>query len=701
MSQQLILIKTLEELKQLKDYLKDKEYISYDTETNGTDKASKIIGLSVCAEENIGYYVVLSYWDNLSQTLIELETLKEIKDLITTLSTKQLIMHNAPFDCSMTLNNFGVDLMPAVHTDTLLLGHILNENRRNGLKELGVSLFGDDAKKEQLEMKESVHANGGLLTKDKYELYKADSDLIGKYGAKDAILTLKIFGALVPQLYEEKLDQFFYDEESMPLLKGPTYQLNTAGLRIDLNKLVELKGTLESECMEAKAFIHKEIKLYVEDKYKGTTDKNTFNIGASKQLAWLLFIKLDNQFHTLTEAGRELCKSLEIRIPYGPADKIRFIRTIDEMKGRVYEDAKYNYKTGKMGRPKKVGDVWNYLACGKESLAQYKDKYKWVQKLLEYAKNLKLLNTYVVGIQNRAQYSIIRPSFLQHGTTSGRYSSKNPNFQNLPRNDKRIKSCVVSRPGKVFVGADYSQLEPRVFASFSGDKRLLKCFEDKDDFYSVIGVEVFDKRDCSLKKDDVDSFANKYPKLREIAKTIALSATYGTTAFKMAPVIGMPAKEAQQVIDNYFNKFPSVYKLMLESHLSAKKEGQVVNLFGRPRRIPEAKNIEKIYGLSEHGELPYEIRNLLNLSVNHRIQSTGASIVNRASIAFYNKIRNSQIANCNIVMQIHDEIVVECEEKDSLLVASILQDAMENTVVLPGVKLEAVPKIGKSLAELK
>jgi DNA polymerase-1 len=108
---------------------------------------------------------------------------------------------------------------------------------------------------------------------------------------------------------------------------------------------------------------------------------------------------------------------------------------------------------------------------------------------------MKLLNTYIKGLGSKVQYGIIRPNFLQHGTTSGRYASRNPNFQNLPRDDERIKQCVTARPGKVFVSADQSQLEPRVFASYSQDKRLMDAFNGASDFYSVVGMEVYDKFD--------------------------------------------------------------------------------------------------------------------------------------------------------------------------------------------------------------
>jgi len=707
MSEKLIVIKTLQEFLALTEYLKDKEYVAVDTETTGVNEESKVIGLSISAELNVGYYVVFAYWDTESQSLIELETCQGARRFLIDLGMRcSLIMHNAIFDCNMLRNNFGVDVMPALHTDTMILAHLLNENRHNGLKELGVTFFGDDATTEQKLMKESVAKNGGQLTKAHYELYKADCDLIARYGAKDTILTLKLFWVLLEQLYEEGLDKFFYEDESMPMLKSATYDLNRYGLKVDTDKLQRLKGELEAECFKQKAFIYKEITPLVKDEYPGTNKKNTFNIGSSKQLSWLLFAKLEEPFSILTKEGRNVCKALGLKLPYTNVAKREFIYTVGLIKGEVYAEAGYNPKTKKATRPKKIGDAWNYLSSDKGSLKKYANKYKWVETYLEYNRNLKLLNTYVNGIQEKLQYGTIRPQFLQHGTTSGRYSSKQPNFQNLPRDDKRVKACIVARPGFVLVGADYSQLEPRVFASFSQDSRLMACFENGDDFYSVIGAEVFNTPRCSMKKDDKDSFAKKYPEYRTIAKTIALSVTYGTTAPKLSPVLDKSIQEAQEIIDNYFESFPSIKTLMLDSHTEAKKHGRVTNLYGRPRRMPEAKNIESVCGQTPHNELPYVFRNILNLSVNHRIQSTGASIVNRSAIAFKNACRllaeeDILWRDVHLVLQVHDELVVEGPESLATDIVRVLQDAMENTVSLPGVKLVAEPKVAKNLADLK
>jgi DNA polymerase-1 len=307
----------------------------------------------------------------------------------------------------------------------------------------------------------------------------------------------------------------------------------------------------------------------------------------------------------------------------------------------------------------------------------------------------------VQGILRGVRYGIIHPSFLQAGTTSGRYSSRNPNFQNLPRDDKRIKSCIIARPGCMLVGADYSQLEPRVFASVSQDPDLMSCFDLGQDFYSVVGVPIFGKEECSLFKKDANSFAKLYEELRHFSKAFALATPYGTSAFLQATKLGLPQRKCQEIIDSYFARYPSVHQMMLDSHEMVKDYGVVYSLYGRPRRIPEGLNIRAVYGDADHGDLPYAIRNMLNLGMNHRVQASGASIVNRAMIRFYARMKELGIKYAPILSQIHDEIIVECRIEDVEVVKLELKNAMENTTILPGVKLEAMPVAAAMMSDLK
>ena len=682
-----------QQIAELYQYLQPFDLVTYDTETTGLHKTSEIIGYSVCAEDSLAYYVILAAWDPTTSSMIYYPENKQASfKIIELLKEKSIICHNAVFDCMITEAFFKVRLIDSIHTDTMLLAHLLNENRSIGLKELCAELFGADAKAEAEAMKASVTANGGLLTKANYEMYKADAYLMAKYGAKDALLTFRLFNELVLDLYDQGLEKFFYEDETMPLLRTATYELNTVGLSVDLKALTSLKKTLEAECAEAKSFITQEITPYIKDKYPAINKKDVFNIGSSSQLSWLLFGEMNLEFQTLTKEGKTVAKYLMSKVPYHPSAKNQFIRACLDQKGEVYAQGK---KTAK-----KIKEPWAYIACDKKTLAKFAPKYKWIAKLLEYQKKMKILSTYVEGIESKTKYGIIQPGFKQAGTTSGRYSSVSPNFQNLPRDDKRIKQCIVSRPGKVFVGADQSQLEPRVFAYVSQDKSLMQVFNGTEDFYSVIGMRVYGKTDCTPHKEGSEqAFGVKYKKLRDLAKVLALAPTYGATANQLAATTGKSIEDTQVDIDTYFEQFPGVANMMQQAHKEAKTKGYVSNLYGRLRRMPDAMKIDKIYGKKDHAELPYEARGLLNLAVNHKIQSTGASIMNRAAIRFYNLCKQAGI-EAQIVVQVHDSLIAECAIADAESVQLLLQEALENTVILLGVPLEALPKIGYNLADV-
>jgi DNA polymerase I-like protein with 3'-5' exonuclease and polymerase domains len=757
---ELIVYTEAEHMETLLAYLEDKQLVTYDTETTGVHMDCEVVGLSLCAEDGIAFYCVTGYWDKeLGQLIRNPQAVEICGEIVQVLKTKQLVMHNSVFDCRVTRDTWKIDLMPSVFHDSMIAAHLLDEEGPRGLKELGKLHFGLSAAKEQEEMKASVLANGGIWEDKKYnatrEMYKADAELLGKYGAKDALLTWRLFHKQFEQLVAEGLDQFFYEDESMPLLRDVTYDLNTIGLRMDVAKLKQLEQEMTHEIGRLRVEIDEDISSYVKERPK-------FSVNSPQQLSWLLFVRLGQKFRSLTSNGKEFSRSLIGKVPYTDAEKRSFISRVNTQRSEVTEklkkkqadiapkiaELKLDIKQAQNLKNRKSTDQTDkemlieviaelkqdlerleapvkylnsqitrlypekYIQADKATLKDLSGRYTWVQKLLKMKSEDKLLGTYVKGLLSRVRYGVVYPRFNQTGTDSGRYSSSDPNFQNLPRDDKRIKSCVLARPGKVFVGADYSQLEPRVFASVSQDPRLLECFEKGEDFYSVVGIGIFGRHECSAFKKDKNAFAEMYPDERQIAKAVCLAAAYGTTAHKLAQTLrhhdGTPftVDECQDIIDRYFEQFPGVRRMMLESHKIAKRDGRVYNLYGRPRRLPEAIRIGKMFPNVPHEELEYQFRTVLNLSMNFRVQGSAASIVNRACIAFKKGVKERALTDprwleVNVSSQIHDEIHAECPRDIAEDVKILLKDSMENTTILPGVALVAEPKIAENMAELK
>lgn len=753
MSESLIVLRTEEEIDALIEHLQDesKPFCAYDTETTGLSLGAQVVGLSVCTDPEEAFYVVTREWrftktvskkpcdncegagtvkvkkgknnpasietcvvceglrevDHAEFTDCKLETLPneaKVKELLEVVKTKALITQNGTVDFNWTLRNYGVDVRPASYFDTMPAAHLINENRRVGLKELGFAEFGETATAEQTEMQASVIANGGVWETKRggnKEMFKADPEILGKYGAKDALLTLKLFYRFSEQLEEQNLTDFFF-EESMPFFKGPIYDLNTVGLRCNVEGFRQLQKDLEDECALLQSQIQTEVAPYVSQAFpKGFGKKpKQFNIGSGQQLAWLLFKKLDQDWTKLTDAGRELAKTLLGKAPYNPSGRKAFERAVAEA-------------VNEKGTPLKIE---KYLSTGAVVLAAMQHKYKWVELLLRYKKAQKLLTTYAIGIQEKIEYGIIHPSFLQCATTGNRLSSRGPNFQNLPRDDKRIKALIIARPGKVFVGGDQEQIEPRVFASFSGDERLLACFAAGQDVYSVIGISTFDKHEYTPYKSGPGSFGEAFPLLRQVAKEVMLAATYGITAFKLTDVLNLKAPrknegpweidEVQAIINRYFEAYPQVKELQEKYHRMAIDTGCVKNLFGRPRHIPGARAIKNFGKKVKATDLPYEFRTLLNNAVNFPIQGTAGSILNRILIAIYAKCRELEAqdpawAEVKIVGQVHDEAWLEGPEHLEQPMRDVLQYCMENAVILPGVALKCKPTSAKTIAGLK
>ena len=248
------------ELSILNDILNE-NYIAFDTETTSLNvRSAKIIGFSIASKAGSAYIVLREFRDN---QLVSHVSDEKAVDILNTLKTKKLIMHNAAYDIQVTRNHLGINLTDSLHCDTMLLAHCLDENKFSyGLKQLAAAEFGADAKDEQLRMKESIKANGG----ESGEIYKADTQLIAEYGRKDAELTLRLF-----ELYNAKLAQdsvlhdFFYNKETIPLLKHVTIPMISSAVPVDVPFLEQSNIAIEADLAKLADEIQEQIKTYLSD----------------------------------------------------------------------------------------------------------------------------------------------------------------------------------------------------------------------------------------------------------------------------------------------------------------------------------------------------------------------------------------------------------------------------------------------------
>jgi DNA polymerase I-like protein with 3'-5' exonuclease and polymerase domains len=567
-----------------------------------------------------------------------------------------------------------------------------------------------------------VLKNGGKWNKSNKEMYKADLDVLYKYACADADMTLQLFKVLEPELKKQHLEDFFYNQEEMPLNKV-TLDMHGIGLQVDLDYYKNLQTELSKEVRELEVEIHAELKKSYPEMYEKLEEELLDKIVPIKSTGSLF-----EEMYTLSgytavcnpKTGKPTFtkKVIESVLEDHPGNNLLKWRLNKLSTKKFLEEEKDLVREARLNLFKKqknteyvinvisndqLGEIlFNHL--GEKAIKQtekgknkvdesvleaFGTKYKFVELVLQLRKASKLLSTYVEAALTQNVGGVIHPSWRQFGTTSGRYASREPNYQNLPRDDKRIKKGIVARPGKALVGADYSQLEPRCFAHCSNEKSLIDAYINGEDLYGTIAVDVF-KLDCSP-----NEVKDKYPEKRQVCKVIALAVTYGAKEWKIAKILKTTVQKARKIIKDYFTTYPELEKFMLSCHGKVLSSGRVKNETGRIRHL------EDIYSVKGKKDKSSQnlYRSFLNLSVNFPIQSLAASIVNRAMIAMRRKFEEEGI-DAHILMQVHDEIVAECNEEDSSKVADVMKDCMENTYTLK-VPLVAEPKIGKNLAETK
>ncbi len=299
-----------------------------------------------------------------------------------------------------------------------------------------------------------------------------------------------------------------------------------------------------------------------------------------------------------------------------------------------------------------------------DALEKLKDEHPIIEKILEYRQIVKLNSTYVEGMIPYINLNTgrIHTFFHQTVTATGRLSSTDPNLQNIPTRSelgKKLRKVFKPGNGKVFVDADYSQVELRVLAHMSNDETMIKAFNSDADIHTISASQVF--------KVPVEEVSKQ---LRSKAKAVNFGIVYGISEFGLAEQIDIKRNEAKQYIDQYLETYHGIRDYMTNIVEEAKRKGYVTTLFGRRRYIQELNS--KNYMVRKFGD---------RAAMNTPIQGTAADIMKIAMIKVYNELKNRNLKS-KIVLQIHDELLIETfiEEKEE--VKKLLKDCMESAVKL-------------------
>ncbi|MBR3157383.1 DNA polymerase I [Candidatus Saccharibacteria bacterium] len=317
-------------------------------------------------------------------------------------------------------------------------------------------------------------------------------------------------------------------------------------------------------------------------------------------------------------------------------------------------------------------------STGAKELDKLKDSHPVIPKIIEYREAAKLLNTYIIPLPDLADPSYrVHTTFTQNVTATGRLSSKDPNLQNIPvRTDegKRIRTGFVAPKGKVLVSADYSQFELRLAAVLSGDQALVDDFNHGIDVHTKTASEAF-----KIPFDQVTKLQ------RRAAKVINFGILYGMSVKGLSDAAKMPFNEAKDFIDNYF-KLRAPIKQKLDSILKqAREEGFVETFYGRRRPTPDVKSSNFL--IRQAAE---------RAAANMPIQGTEADLMKRAMINVDKKLPTG----AELVMQVHDSLIVECDQDAASKVGEVLKREMESVAPELQIKLAVEVTVGQNWGEL-
>ena len=334
----------------------------------------------------------------------------------------------------------------------------------------------------------------------------------------------------------------------------------------------------------------------------------------------------------------------------------------------------------KLGLPhgKKTKTGWSTNA---DVLEKLRYDSPLVENVLRYRQYAKLKSTYVDGILKVIDPDgRVRTSFQMTATATGRLSSTEPNLQNIPTRTElgsELRRMFTAPEGCVLVDADYSQIELRLLAHISGDKVMQESFRSGADFHAATAAKVFHVPEGEVT-----------PELRRRAKAVNFGMVYGISAFSLSRDLGVPVAEAKGYMERYFETYSTLRQYMTDIVAQAEKDGYVETLFHRRRALPELKSSN--FNLREFGK---------RVALNMPVQGTAADIMKLAMLRVHDRLHREGL-RARLLMQVHDELIVECPEAEHEQVAQILTEEMEHAATL-SVPLTVDAHWGKNWLEAK
>ena len=593
---------------------------------------------------------------------------------------------------------------------------------------------GETTIKEEIDLKIEHLDNVEDFIKKAEENKKVIIDVIGKEGnildKRVLYVFLSLDGNEIYYVNEDELPQIKtllsnpeikkhgYDlKEDYILLKPYEIELNSMDFDITIAEyLIDSKSSTSYECSAiAMKYLTRKIKSKEDLLGKGAKAKKFDEIDFDELSAYTADIintiacvypkmeeklketEMDGLFYHVEMPLVEVLGSMEyigMKVDKDQLNELKekFTTIINELENEIFELAGEPFN---INSPKQLGVILfeklglpvikktkTGYSTNAEVLEKLRDKHEIIDKITDYRQIVKLNSTYVEGLLKiiNPKTGRIHSSFNQTITTTGRISSTEPNMQNIPvktEMGRDIRKVFVADDNCKLVDADYSQVELRVLAHMSGDENMIDAFKHGEDIHSKTASQIFD---VDIK--DVTS------KQRIEAKAINFGIIYGKTDFGLSQDLNIPVPTAKAYIESYFSKYPKIKEFMDNAVETATETGYATTILNRRRYIPEIKASNFI--VRNQGK---------RFAMNAPIQGSAADIIKVAMVNVYNKLKENEMKS-KLILQVHDELIVEAVDEELELAEKIVREEMENAQSMD-VKLDVDLNTGNSWYETK
>ena len=507
--------------------------------------------------------------------------------------------------------------------------------------------------------------NNFHITLSKYQEYEIISQ---QSLLDDGIDILKCLQMLKPCLENEKIKKICYNAKDLMHILA-RFDINLKGLSFDCNLANYLVSGSKKSNLGIEEFVEEE--GYQQNAYASCLlfscenlkqkikefDMENLYYNIELPLISVLFNMEQNGFKIDTKELDNLIKENE--------------QKLELLTNQIYEQAgeKFNINS-----PKQMADILfnklNLPSPKKQStsvdvLEKIAHLHEIVPLILEYRKIFKIQSTYLEGFKKVVEKdtNLIHTIFHQTLTTTGRLSSTEPNLQNIPIRDeegKTLRKLFISRfEDGYIVSADYSQIELRILAHFSNDENLIMAYKDGIDIHAKTASDVF-----GVPLNEVTD------KMRREAKAVNFGIIYGMSNFGLSENLGISNKQAKEYINKYFEKYSKVKEFMDNAVLSAKQTGYATTLFNRRRNVLEITSSN--FMTRQFGE---------RIAMNMPFQGSAADIIKLAMVNVYNRLSKEKLKS-KLILQIHDELIIDTQKDEKDIVERILKEEMENVVAL-------------------